>query len=631
MPESTAFYNEDNKLSSLSKEQRQRLAGRISKKWEQATFDLSELIEESREGWDYYIKNHPTLQQSNNRSVGKADTFNTSKQKGLRLGLIPKVVDSIVSLLHNSTFPADERFFRGTPKNQVALENQELVEQFMSDNMAEANVTEEFRKLYLTLAIDPAACVALPWKQTTRKKVIYETPQLSVGGITIPLPMLGLKEKVIPDFVEWEGTKVECLDFNDWRVDPTARSMEESWFMRRWYEPTWKVKEDYGLKKVDSYAASYELVDDPLGNRKRELSGLVVPIPFDDEEEGKDQALLMIYYDDIVIDGKVYKNHAAVCLNGQDIIWFGENPYNHGKIPYVVHSLNPIPNQIYGIPLIHHAVPSAAVADTAVGKALKIGSLAADPIFEVDATERALNKSFQVKPGMTIPVKRANSIRQVQVNIANLPFLMELLDKAEENIREVTGASQMIMGEDFNQPANITAFQVDQHMQGANSRFQAIMKNFNNNVLEPIMFITFENFKQFKGESEYIPVGQENKELSPDLLKQCEFKWIVTSAQAANNRGKRLANAMGLLNDIIPTLVSNGLAQLSGNIPIFDIPTILKQVMLLGGEPMVDQYMQVTQMPPMPMMPPTSEGAVNGPTAIPPNGNGGPEPIPTTA
>jgi hypothetical protein len=298
----------------------------------------------------------------------------------------------------------------------------------------------------------------------------------------------------------------------------------------------------------------------------------------------------------------------------------------------VVHSLQPIPNQIYGLPLIHHAVPSAAVADTAVGKALKIGALAADPIFEVDATERALNKSFQVKPGMTIPVKRANSIRQVQVNIANLPFLMELLQKAEENIREVTGASQMIMGEDFNQPANITAFQVDQHMQGANSRFQAIMKNFNNNVLEVILFISFENFKQYKSQTEYVPIGQENKELTPDLIKQMDFKWIVTSAQAANSRGKRLANAMGLLSDIIPTLVSNGLAQLSGNMPVFDIPNILKQIMVLGGEPMVDQYMQVVQAPPMPMLPngQPSGGAANGATQIPGNESPGAEPLPTT-
>lgn len=623
MPDSTAFYDEENKVDSLDLNERGRLAQMISNRFSRATSEIKELIEDSKEGWDFYLKNHPQLPQLPVRKEAKL-SMDQRNHKGLRLGLIPRSIDSVMSVLHNSLFPADERFFRGTPKNDVALRYQELLETYLAEAFAEDNTTEEFRKMLLTMCIDPAACIAVPWKQKKRKKVVYEPPTIQMGGIKIPLPVLGLKKKVVKDYVEWEGTKAECLDFNDFRVDPSAKCMDESWFIRRWYEPTWKVKRDYNLKEVKPYHSIGELESDPDGNQKRESSGLNLPIPFESEPDGKEEALLMVCYDTFVIDGEVYENHVAVTLNGQELIWFGENPYMHGRIPYIVTSLLPIPNQVYGLSLIKHAIPSAAVVDTVVDKILKIANLAAQPIFEVDMTEPSLRKTTKIVAGMTIPTKRPNAIRQVPVSITNLSILETIIEKAEANIREVTGASPVFTGEDFNsQPANITAFQVDQHVQGANSRFQAIMKNFCNSVLEPFLFISMENMKQFKEKTEYVAVGDDTRELTPDLIRQMDFKWIITSANASNTRGKRLANLRSLLMEVMPPLVQNGIVQLSPEPLVADQRVLLRDLLVLGGIPNADEIIKpVPAASPMPMSP--LEGLMNGSQPPLPGGAGQP-------
>src|SRR5262249_18326276 len=162
-------------------------------------------------------------------------------------------------------------------------------------------------------------------------------------------------------------------------------------------------------------------------------------------------------------------------VNGQTLVWFAPNPYEHGRKPYLVTSLFPVPGQLYGMSLVRHAIPSAAVIDTAVDKLLKIASLAADPIFEVDIAEPTFKHSKVIKPGMTFPVKRPGAIRQVPVNIANLQGLITIIERAEENIQQVTGASPILSGDAPRAPGNITAFQVEQHVQGANNRFQSMM------------------------------------------------------------------------------------------------------------------------------------------------------------
>lgn len=619
MPESSAFYEGDNLLAKLSKNKQDYISNLVSDRWRHTTQQpfMQDILKSSEEAWDFYLNNQPN--QADIHAMpkgGKKDGFDANRtNKGLRLGLIPRFVDSVRAIFRNSLFPQDERFFRGTPRNEVAREFQELYEQHRADSFAQDNAVEELDKFLLTLCLDRMAAVAVHWRTKTREKTFYEPKVVfKLGGIVVPVPALGLKKRVEKNWVEWEGTAIECLGIDDFRVDLSATKLEEAWFIRRWYEPIWKIEEDYGITDVLPYHASHSQpnTDDPEPYAQTQYDAINInpPIPFDSEDEGKKNALLMACYDDFVVGGKVYKNHIAIVLNGNRLIWFGKNPYEHGKKPYIIHSLIPVPNMLAGLSLVHHAIPSAAVFDTAVAKTLKNLSLAADPIFEVDMQEPAFRKTQVIKPGMTIPVKRPGAIRQVQVNVSNISYVQGMLEMILEHMREVTGASPLFTGQDFSSaPANITAFHVNQHVQGASSRFQALMGHFTNNVLEPIMVMAFENDRQFKERVEYIPVGGEEKELTPDLIKQMDFKWIITSAQAAMERGKRIETTRYILENLMPSMVQMGLASLSPDKQIVIHPEVaIKDLLLQGHVSNGPEMFQVVDVPQQ-MVPPDAMGS----------------------
>ncbi|MCA9800217.1 MAG: hypothetical protein KC474_11770 [Cyanobacteria bacterium HKST-UBA04] len=600
----TTFAGGANRLASLTPAQQEALVTRMNTRWRRATTQIQPLIEESRRGWDFYLRNHPSKQDLPGKGLSGGED---PAQSGLRLGLIPRSVDSVVAMLRNSLFPADEHFFRATPKDAFSADWQYTYEQYRVHNFARANTTDALGLMLLSMCIDPAAAIALPWKRSTRKKVVYEPVQLVVGEFRIALPALGLKKRVDPNYVDWEGTDVQCLDFTDWRVDPAARCLEDTWFARRWYAPVHTVREQYDVPAdvaVTPYAEAWqdEAAAPDTVYSKGSLNGVMTasptaPIDPKDEPDGARQAMLMVMYDDFVLPDatggdRVFKNHAAVVLNGRTLVWFGPNPYHHGRKPYLVCPLLALPNQIYGVPLIRHALTSAAIVDTAMSKALKIAAWAADPIFEVDVTEPALRKTQHISPGMKIPVKRPNALRQVPVSVANLSLLLDIIRRAEENVREVTGASPLFTGEDFSRsPANITAFQVDQHVQGANSRFAAMMKTFIGQVIEPMLIMTFENDRQYKTKTEYVNGGGGHKTLTPDDVRQMEFDWVVTSAQAALSRGRQLANMLELLR-MAPDMHRGGLITYAPGQTQLNTHKLLMDILSKGGTPNADQYLE---------------------------------------
>lgn len=621
MPESVAFEEKENIAFDFNKATREKVAAHISERWLHATEDIRELINDSKEGWDYYLRNQPNPDAlSVNHQRKDSNTAKLAQRKGLRLGDIPRAVDSILAFLFNTIFPQDDRFFRGNPKNEVARENQELYELYRAENFGEINANEELRKMLLNMMIDGTAAVHLPFKRVEREKTVYEPSKLDLGITKLPIP--GTVKEIKKKVVEWEGTLIEPLDFNDWRVDPMAKSLDESWFCRRWYEPVWKVKEAYpNLKDVQAY---HEEFDEAGDNDKRDSAGLPkCPISKEEESEGKKQALLMACYDDFEIKGKIYRNHVAVTLNGKELVWFGPNPYNHGKKPYIVAPYIALPGQIYGLSAIKHALPSAAVIDKLTSDSLMISTLAAKPIILKNMRDPAVRKmgNIEVRPGMTLPIEKPDAYRQLDIRINNLAAFQAIIEQCKQNIQETTGASPFIAGDSPEGSGDVTAFEVDQRVQGGNSRFQAIMTNFDNAVLERLLQIVFENDQQFMTESSYI----NGNELTPELVKQMDFKWVITSTRATLSRNRQLANKKAILTELMPMLVQAGVVKLKPVGLEFDQEQALRSFLVLSGEQDADKLLKTTELPPTSLVPTEEDvvngGAMNGLPSVPPTPN----------
>jgi Bacteriophage head to tail connecting protein len=573
------FQADNNSVQTIKPDTRQKLSQEIAQKWRRYTRDISELISDSREAWDFYLRNHPQHSQGNRSPSSESFNSDSIVQKGLRLGQIPKAVDSILSLIHNNIFPIDDRFFRGTPLNELSTQLQEPLESFLAENFDEAQISTSMRSFFHNLILDGTACAYVPYERQEINKIIYEKPKLDLGWITIDIPWKPV-QAVQKKVVNWEGTRFESLDFNDWRIDPTARCIKNSPFLRRWYKSTQEIKSDFPwLQDVTPYDNG-EDSDSTAKHLSAGLPDFIRSIEEGEEFEGKDKALLMVCYDDFVLDGIAYNNHVAVVLNDKDLIWFGPNPYNHGKIPYIVAPYNPIPGQIYGLSAVKHAIPAAAVSDRATNMILLNAWWGSNPILMKNMRDAGVRKhgNVTVKPGMTLPVESFAAYQQLPINLSNLTILENIIAKNEQIIQEVTGANPFIAGD---QPTegNITAFEIDQRIQGGNSRFQSIMTNLANLVLEPYVQIAFENFQQFKTDTETIG----DYLLTSDDIKLMAFKWVTVASQATISRNRRIANMKALLFDILPGLIQQGIVQLKPIGLEFDQVSALRNFLLDNG------------------------------------------------
>jgi hypothetical protein len=613
--EETLFTESSNRVDELEEHEAAEIVSMVCSDWRESTNAFQALFDASLEGWDYLLCNRPRAEAVHG-STRKADIYSsaTRARQGFRLGKIPKAIDSSLAYQHNSTFPGDERFFRATPRNELSIQHQEFIERYMAEAYGQANIPQKFRGARLATMVDGSVCIFAPFKQKINKnKMVWAPKTISttiplIGKVEIPIP--GTLKKTHKDVVEWQGTDVEVLELTDWRIDPHAKCADDTWFMRRWYEPVHRVKEKYSwLEDVVPYAKTHADTTDSNDAEKADLMEVNRSIPHGTEEEGDENALLMIRYDDFVIDGEVYENHVAVVVNDSELVWFGKNEYNHGKKPYIIVPYFEVPNFIHGMSMIKHAIPSAEVIDKATNSAANNLHWSSGPVWLKNMTDKAVQKygDMEVKPNMTIPVSKPGAFQQLQVDLGNIGFSQQLILENEKNIQEVTGATDMLSG-DSPQRSEVTAFEVDMRTQGTGGRHQMVMDTFNNKGLECFLQMDFENLKQFSDED--LVLGDEV--LPIDALKQLDYKFIITSTQATLSRNRELANMKMILMEVLPAMREGGLVKFRDEIMEVDHNSLFMDFMTKGGIRQADKHFKRVPVPSVDQAAPIEANELNG-------------------
>lgn len=585
----------ENKASTLTREQKNQLARLTADRWADTTADIQPLLDDSKRAWDYYLNNRHRGNATTRQSKLAQDVGKHSQSTGARLSTVPKVVSSVVSQQHTTTFPNDDRFFRGTPRNDLSKQLQEIYESNLGHRMAKKNLTQEYHKARLTNALDGTVCVYVYHDQEKLNKIMYEPEVVPMYDPLVGMyPMeTGNVLETRREVVTYDGPCMEVLNFTDWRMDPKGTSYDKAWFIRRWYLMPQRVKEKfpdapkellkpYRSIQQDEFNSSQRDKFDSLGITWRSIDSY-------EEEEGKQYCLLMTHYDDFVIDGKEYKNHLCVVLNDYDVIYFGENPYNHGRRPYLVCPYYSVPGSLYGLSLVKHALASAELIDKSYLYILQQSSWAAFPVFKKSVMDPTLNKlgEIEISPGKIIPMTSTDSLQQLEVNTANIQLLYNIIDTATKNIEEITGANSLMSGGDPER-SRVSAFEIDTRTQAGLVRHQVPMETFNNLLLEPSIQMMFENDRQYKEVSEFV----DGIQLDPNTIKLLDFDFVVVSIQATLTRNKRIQQALQLLTEIMPTMFSSGLASPNPQGLVLDHIEALKMLLHEGGFQNLPQIMK---------------------------------------
>lgn len=585
MSEAVEFAKETNIVSKLTADQKGVIAGTYCRdRWRNTRdLDINKLITDSQEAWDFMLNNVAKGSDvaSNPSTTDRVAAVNEKMSRRLRLGQIPEVVFTLASLQHSSMFPADDRFFRGTPQNEDAKENREKYESYLSSSMGEFNIDYQFYLHRLNTIVDGTAVSAVHYKKDSRKKKVYRKKVLQLpeflGGGSIDLPGLDVTTKEV---VDKEGTEVYPLNFNDWVADPYASCFKEAWFIRRWYAPTWKVERDFKLKKgsVTSHLKSLDDAGNDADPIKEGLTGYQDRISPTVEPPGKKQALLRVVYDDFSLDGTMYENHVAVVVNDKDVVWFGKNEYNHGMKPYVMSQYYPMPNMLYGLSAIKHVIPVAEAIDDFVDITLEAGRLGTKPTLLVNIKEDVFNTdAVPFEAGMMYPVKDiGNAAVAVQLPLPNIQYVQFMIEYLKKFIEDHTGASPAFSGQ---QPdgTDTTAFQVSQHVQSGSTKFMTLVRNEQNTAIEPFLKMVHENNQQFLSEEKYI-IGYDEP-LTIDDVRLMEFKWTMTSISASQNVNQKLQQNMMLMQNLIPQSVEQGWGRIKPGIVTWDMGLVVKDTM----------------------------------------------------
>lgn len=590
--ENLAFTDKKNKVSELTESQKQTIAQDYgAKRWKNTReLDLATVIDDSKKAWDF-ILNNVAGSSGDSPSVATIETAKTQAQsRRLRLGKIPEVVFTLLSMQHSATFPSGDRFFRSLPCNQEAKEGREKYETYLAEAHGEANTDYNFWLFWLNAIVDGTSLAAVPYKRKSRKKTVYKPMQIGFPPFVITLPFT---ESKVEEVVEWEGTCLEPLNLNEWVADPWAKSLDDAWLLRRWYQPAWQIEEQYKLEKdsVKSYDRNWDTSDEDtirkeiLGQLTRSITG---------EPEGKHEALVMAVYDDFKLDGVLYKNHVAIVVNDVDVVWFGslDDQYNHGKKPFVLAPYYPLPNQLYGLSAIKHVIPSAEVIDDMTDVALANGRLGTKPIMIYRSDEEAFGgEAVPVELGMMYPVKNIEgAIRAVEIPMPNVSYLQYFIDSIKKHIEDHTGASPLFSGQDPSSGEKPTAFQVSQHAQSGSVKFQAIVKNWHNTAIEPFLRMVHENYQQFLSEPKY--VSGYDKPLTPDEVRMMEFKWTLTSNTAAQAVNQQLQQGMMLIQELIPLGMRQGWMRLKGGITEVDVNAAFRSLLQTAKMENVDDIIK---------------------------------------
>ncbi len=591
--ESNAYDKAQNLASTLNESQKSDLVAQTTNLWRNWTIQIQQLITESNENWQMYNANKPEMTPMNPGNDSKAVT--ESRRTGVRLGKIARSLDSVHAVQHNSTFPADESFFESTPNNDIGRTYQEEYETWAEKNLEDGDFITAMYNHRKNCMMDGTTVSACPYIRKVKRKVTYEYPKVKIPVINVELTLdfLPPKKNIDEKAVVYEGTIAKPLNFNDWRADPNVPIFEEAGFLRRWYEDTWKIKRDYDLDEVNPYYTVMEFWDSNI--EKTSTAGVDWQWTVGKGEvEGKNKALLMVRYDDFVIDGQTYENHVSIVLNDKQLLWFGPNPYDHQMKPYVLTPYIPIPGLLYGKSAIRDSIIMAHAQDNAATKYLDIMSWGADPVFLVNTNDSAVRAHGQIKikPGLNIPVSIPGSIEQLPINLAEARSLLELVQLLDQQIENAMGSNPVFSGQDpAQEKGDITAFQVGAHIQGANNVFQSFMGIFNKTTLTPFMMMKWMNDQQFMSKS-YFVAGFE-AELTPDIIKQMDLDWIITAGDASLARGKEVANLKELIT-LLPQWRAAGLIQFKQEIAEVDFIGIFKKLLLASGQDDVDKILKIT-------------------------------------
>lgn len=196
----------------------------------------------------------------------------------------------------------------------------------------------------------------------------------------------------------YDNVGFDLVDVFDFFVDPEATCIEDAEWVahrtRRTLDYLERMEERGIYKNIDELKLELKENEESTGGTETEPQK---QIKLQIEGHLPDKSGLMKPIEIIEYMNKA-DNDLITIANGKYIIREGENPFQHGKFPYVIGKIISTPHEFFGIGLIEAGAPSARIMEDLLNNGLDSMNFSINPIIGVDST-RIEDTELASRPG----------------------------------------------------------------------------------------------------------------------------------------------------------------------------------------------------------------------------------------
>lgn len=481
-------------------------------------------------------------------------------------------VETAYSSLQALLFAANP-FFQVRPRELSDKASAKIIQTLLMYQFDEANVQFEFMQFLRSLCINGTAIAMTPWDRKFDNRTIVREkfePTKNIFGQVVGQQSLGMfpeNEK----YISFDGPRLINQNLADCFPEPTSIEIQDGWFVQRSYKSLDWLRE-MNEKYPDTYNAEVRKLTDQDGTNNKKASDDTQPNnarlnnASSTRAEGNARIEVMTRWGlDVDVDG-VLKQRVLATAAGKYLIRDTNNPYWHGKIPFIKGNYIPVQNEFYGIGIPELGEDLQTIINETVNQKNDNISLALNRMI-IYLKNRGIDiKKLKSEPGLKIGVEG----ERLDDVIRFLDIPMDTRDasvftaEAEKWYQEVSAVTKLTMGLDMSAQDTATGMSILQKASG--NRFMSIARAVESGPFKEMIemfyqldyqYITVEKMVRVVGPEgntwvavppedvrrnyDFVPAGiftLENK--SQTALKCIQFKQVTqgdpTIKQSALNR-----------------------------------------------------------------------------------------------
>jgi len=408
------------------------------------------------------------------------------------------------------------------------------------------NVTTLFYDWFTCLLVFPAAIASVGWRKETRKRKKKEPLTFNIFGIQIPTSILQVVEK---EETVWDDNEIQLVDFFDFWPDPRGTDIDSCRYV---FQREWVTKPELQAKLNLWKAAGTGTVtepdweelkgtSDPNEGRYDRMSAVGFgPTGTESSDEKFPMYELLHYWTD---------DEHRIIVNRQQTVFHGDNPYWHGKKPFIRGTFEPLPNEFYGmsaVALIEHLQHELNTTRNQ----------------RIDNVSLVLNRMWKARDGADIDDSQLVSRPHGIIWVANMDDIMPLETpdvtassyneeaKIRQDAENALAVPSVVRGVDS--PARETATEVATKSSNASIRFDTKMTLFEDMGIKRLINLMDLNNQQFYTKPRLVKIFDEEQAMSwqkadpTDIIGEWDYRPAGAATDPASNKEIRRQQLMQL-------------------------------------------------------------------------------------